>query len=112
MYDLIFGVPQGLILGSLLFNIVSVDFLFFFTVNDINIVSYADENTPYIIADNMDDLITSLKQASTGLFKWFKTNLLKSNAEKRNLLVSTNERVSMNDDGFEIDKSDTEKILG
>ena len=105
MYDLIFGVPQGLILGSLLFNIFSVDFLFFFTVNDINIVSYAD-------ADNMDDLITSLKQASTGLFKWFKTNLLKSNAEKRNLLVSTNERVSMNDDGFEIDKSDTEKILG
>ena len=82
------------------------------TVNDINIVSYVDENTPYIIADNMDDLITSLKQASTVLFKCFKTNLLKSNAEKRNLLVSTNERVSMNDDGFEIDKSDTEKILG
>ena len=60
----------------------------------------------------MDDLITSLKQASTGLFKQFRTNLFKSNAEKRNLLVSTNERVSMNDDGFEIDKSDTEKILG
>ena len=84
----------------------------FFTVNDINIGSYADDNTPYMIPDNVDDLITSLEQASNGLIEWFKNNFLKSNADKCYLLVSTNDRVSMNVDGFKIDKSDTEKLLG
>ena len=52
------------------------------------------------------------EQASNGLFEWFKNNLLKSNADKCHLLVSTNDRVSINVDGFKIDKSDTEKLLG
>ena len=60
----------------------------------------------------MDDLTTSLEKVSNGLFEWFKNNLLKSNANKCHLLVSINDRVSMNVDGFKIDKSDTEKLLG
>ena len=60
--DIIFGVQQGSILGPLLFNVFLVDL--FFTVNDIDIASYVDDNTPYMIADNVDDLITSLEQAS------------------------------------------------
>ena len=67
----------------------------FFTVNDINITSYEDDNTPYMIADNVDDLITSLEQASNGLFEWFKNNILKSNADKCHLLVRTNDRIRM-----------------
>ena len=77
----------------------------FFVVNNIEIASYADDNTPYMIADNVDDLTTSLEQASNGLFEWFKNNLLKSNANKCHLWVSTNDRVSMNVDG------DTKKLL-
>ena len=40
-----------------------------------------------------------------------KTILLKSNADRCHLLVSTNYGVSMNVDEFKIDKSDTEKLL-
>ena len=65
-----------------------------------------------MIADNVDDLIISLEQASNCLFEQFKSNLLKSNADKFRLLVVTNDRVSVNVDGFKIDKSDTEKLLG
>ena len=108
--DIISGIPQGSVLGSLLFNVSSADL--FFTVNDVSITSYADDNTSYMIADNVDDLITSFEQASSGFFEWFKNNLLRSNAGKCHWLVSTNDRVNMNVDGFKLDKSDTEKLLG
>ena len=72
----------------------------FFAVNDIDIASYTDDNTPYMIIDN------------NGLFEWFKNNILQSNADKCHLLVSTNDRVRINVDGFKIDYSDTLKLLG
>ena len=74
--------------------------------------SYADDNTPYMIANNVDDLITSLEQASDSFFEWFKNNLLRSHTDECRLLVSTNDRVSVNVDGFKTDKSYTEKLLG
>ena len=65
-----------------------------------------------MIASNVNDLIISLEQTSNGLSEWFKNNLLKSNADKCHFLVNTNDRVRMNVDGFKIDKSNTEKLLG
>ena len=61
---------------------------------------------------NVISQLTFFEQASNSLFEWFKNNLLKCNDDKCNLLVSTNDRVSMNEDGFKMDKSDTEKLLG
>ena len=84
----------------------------FLAVTDIGIISYADDNTPWMIANNVDDLIISLEQAYNGLFELFENNLLKSNTNKCHLLVSTNDRVSMNVNEFKIDKSYTEKLLG
>ena len=66
----------------------------------------------FMTADKVDVLFTSLEQTSNGLFEWVNNNLLKSSAEKCHLLLSTNDRVSMIVDGFKIDKSDTEKLLG
>ena len=42
-----------------------------FTVNEIAIASYADDNNLYMIANNVDDLITNLEQESNSLFEWF-----------------------------------------
>ena len=66
----------------------------FSIINDIDIASYADDNISYIIADNIDDLIKSMDEASTVLFQWFNNNLFKTNPGKRHLLISSNENIT------------------
>ena len=36
-----------------------------------DIARYADHNAPYIVADNIDDLIKSSEEASSASFQWF-----------------------------------------
>ena len=74
MLEIIFRVPQGLILGPLLFNSFLIDL--FFIIKDTDIAIYADDNTPYAIADNIDGVIKSFKEAREILFKSFNDNLI------------------------------------
>ena len=110
MLEIIFGVPQGSILGPSLFNIFLIDL--FFMIEDTDIASYANDNTPYVIADNIDGVIKSLEEASEILFKWFNDNLMRINADKCHLLVSTNNTVKIKIGNFYITNSKSEKLLG
>ena len=84
--NIIHGVPQGSILGPLLFNIYINDIFFF--VSKCNIANYADDTTPYSIEKTMDSLLNSLELDTEILVKWFRDNYLKLNADKCHLLVS------------------------
>ena len=55
--DALFAVPQGSILGPLLFNVFLSDL--FIIVKDANIASYADENTLYDSCDTTEEVILS-----------------------------------------------------
>ena len=74
----------------------------FFILNDVNIASYANDNTPYVIADGINGVITSLEQTSKALFEWFENNLLRSNADKCNLLVSSSDAVNLRVSEYDI----------
>ena len=80
--------------------------------SDIDIAKVADDNTPYISAKNVEDVIESLERASVSLFRWFENKLLKGNADKCHFLVSTSQEVNLNVNNFKIKNSHCEKLLG
>ena len=90
-----------------MFNIFVPDL--YFILDDVDIASYVDDNTPYVIADNINGVDASLEKASEVLFEWFGNNLLKSNAAKCHLLVSYSDAVNIRVSEYDIKNSECEK---
>ena len=78
------GVPQGSILGPLLFNVFVNDFLF----HELNskIYNYADDNTLSCIDSSIDLIKEKLQLDCVTAMKWFESNNMKANADKFQLM--------------------------
>ena len=109
--EILFGVPQGSILGPLLFNIFVCD-LFDFIDGDINIGSYADDTTPYVSGRNTNEITKALEHTSTDMLSWFNFNGMKANPDKCHLLLSSNENCNALIGNYTIENSKQQKLLG
>ena len=69
-------------------------------------------NTPYIGGNDINQVIHCVEKATDTLFKWFSHNLLKSNAGKRHLIVSTNNTVNIKIENIDITNTICEELLG
>ena len=96
--EILFGVPQGSILGPLLFNIFLFDL--FLIMKEASFASYADENTLYVTAENLEEVIKSLEKDSINLLQWFSVNQMKANHDRCHLLVNSKNKVTMNARGL------------
>jgi hypothetical protein len=79
------GVPQGSILGPLLFNVfINDSFLF---VKNGSLYNYADDNTLSFCSPDFDLLISTLESESKIVIEWFRVNKMQANPDKFQVLA-------------------------
>ena len=109
--ELLCGVPQGSVLGPLLFNIYLND-LFFQLINS-NVCNFADDTTLYACDLELRTVLHELEDNSLTAISWFENNYMKLNQSKCHFLTSgSTEHLWVKVGNEMIWESQAEKLLG
>jgi hypothetical protein len=106
------GVPQGSILGPLLFNIFINDLLSIIEKTDI--CNFADDNSLYSCEGTLFEVVSNLKHDLSKVLNWLSENQLVANPSKFQMLVLgvSDLPITINVGNFSITSSDTVELLG
>ena len=107
------GVPQGSLMGPLLFNVFMNDFLL--DLKEIcEVYNYADDNTLSYSHKNLTVVKERLEMASEQAITWFKTNYMKANSSKFQALCLSRDgqQLEFKIENNTIKSEDVVKLLG
>ena len=90
--EIVSDVPQGSIVGPLLFNIFLCDL--FLSIENNYFTNYADDTTPYVIGNNPDEVVSEIRDITEKLFTWFSQNEMKTNLGKCHMFLSSIESLN------------------
>ena len=79
------GVPQGSILGPLLFNVFINDIFMF--IEKTEVCNFADDYTIYNCGEDLSNNLENIKHDLKILLKWFRINSLQANPEKFQFMI-------------------------
>ena len=105
--EIVSGIPQGSILGPLLFNIFFCNLSL--STESSYFTNYADDTTPFVIGKNTEKVVFEFKNIAEKLFIWFAQNEMKANLDK---LHSTTEACNFQLSETVIPTSHSRKLVG
>ena len=94
--EILSGVPQGSVLGPLLFNLFLNDIYFF--VDKENLHNYADDNTLSVVDVEIEEIIKKLEANINVLNSWFTSNAMILNGNKCQFLIIESSRSELSRD--------------
>ena len=107
------GVPQGSILGPLLFNVFINDIFMF--IEKTEICNFADDNTIYDCGEDLSNILENLKHDLKILLKWFRINSLQANPGQFQFIILEKKKrnsVKLVINATEIEESRKAVLLG
>ena len=108
--DILAGVPQGSIIGPILFKIFLCDL--FLDQGNNYFTNCADDTTPYVVSNNTTNALSSVTKITQELSTWFANNQMKINHDKCHLLLSSHEDAKVQIANVTTKSSTSKKLLG
>ena len=107
------GIPQGSILGPLLFNIFINDI--FMIIEQSDICNFADDNTLYSCGKSLTDIKENLVSDTKSILNWFRLNSLKANPGKFQFMIlgdKSHHKHELKINSIKVEASDDVLLLG